>query len=578
MEISPVFEATTYAVPSPSGLYIASLTPQHLDVQYASSFETAFTFPSPASGSSTTRPTGTEPSTPSIQWSLSSSLILLTTSQNIHVFSLADPDRKVKIANGSGGLGRIAAVDVVGDDDHVLLVWEFGRVGLWDLHQGRLNEIGEVKMTGSSRSSLWAVRRTSGKPNILALISRSNAQDILSLHLLNEPTPFKSVLLPGADAQSLSWSPCGNWLCVLDSPLTSPTTFVYTPDGFLFRSHPAASVPSSDSNIPSLGPKSMHWTPGSSYLLLASSESSTVTVLSTRTFSHATILDLGTNLPEFCYQERVSAGSNRSFALLAANSIPALDTTKAVLDVRASAAESLLAIRYDGGDGGVLVWDLLSHTSAVSGRDGEMEEEQRIAPVMVLLHSAVRKMAWHPTRISLLLLITDDGGVYTFDAGVDAAPVRIESPVAGSGLDARWIARPASELAASSSADEELKICITSRKKGWAIVFPEGRDQRGLTAVATADQQTQDAVDSWTRDQPRVESQSQTHIEASASPTEEGDVSQDSLYEILSGRTPLPELKHVDHASRDAEMDETDQGLDDTFREKRMGKESEFEY
>lgn len=74
-----------------------------------------------------------------------------------------DPEWKIKISNGSGGLGRVVSVDVVGDDEHVLVVWEFGRVGLWDLQNGRLNEIGEVKMTGSSRSSLWGMRRTAEK-------------------------------------------------------------------------------------------------------------------------------------------------------------------------------------------------------------------------------------------------------------------------------------------------------------------------------------------------------------------------------------------------------------------------------
>lgn len=53
---------------------------------------------------------------------------------------------------------------------------------------------------------------------------------------------------------------------------------------------------------------------------------------------------------------------------------------------------------------------------------------------------------------------------------------------------------------------------------------------------------------------------------------EEGDVSEDSLYDILTGRTPLPELK-VRQVEMEVDKEETEK-LEDTFQEK-IGKVDE---
>lgn len=373
-------------------------------------------------------------------------------------------------------------------------------------------------------------------------------------------SPFKSLILPTTDAQSLAWSPCGNWLAILDSPLTDPTIHIYTPDGFLFRSCSTSADSDSDSDRLALGPKSLHWTPNSTHLLLAASDSANITVLPSRTFSHVTTLNLDVNLPEYSYQERISASGQRSYSLLAANAIPTLDTSKPALDMRTNATGTLLSVRHDGTEG-VLIWDIASHVSST-----EDASVQPTPPILLLLHSPVRKMLWHPqtSRTSLLLLVAEDGGVYVFDAAIDAPPLRIESPIVGAGVEARWI----SPTSASSSGvyGGELKILITSRRKGWTVVFPEGRNTEQFQADENTETRTRRAEESWTQG-PR-----QTEMAA-----EEGDTSQDSLYDILSGRTPLPELKHVD-AMNDANVDDETQGLDDTFREKRVGLESEFEY
>ena len=59
--------------------------------------------------------------------------------------------------NGSAGLGRIAQTEVVGE--WVVVVWEFGRVGVFEVGTGRVTEVGECKTGIWGLRSAWGVRR-----------------------------------------------------------------------------------------------------------------------------------------------------------------------------------------------------------------------------------------------------------------------------------------------------------------------------------------------------------------------------------------------------------------------------------
>lgn len=46
----------------------------------------------------------------------------------------------------------------------MIVVWEFGRVAVWDVQSGRAaEELGEVKLASGRLSSGWGVRRVEGK-------------------------------------------------------------------------------------------------------------------------------------------------------------------------------------------------------------------------------------------------------------------------------------------------------------------------------------------------------------------------------------------------------------------------------
>ena len=126
-------------------------------------------------------------------------------------------------------------------------------------------------------------------------------------------------------------------------------------------------------------------------------------------------------------------------------------------------------------------------------------------------------------------MLSDDGSLYLWDVGSGDAPVYLQHAFSGRNdvgrVDARWVA--ASTAQPDGVEERKLAMVVTSRKSGWQVLWPEGRE----------------VVESL-----------------------EGDVSQDSLYDILTGRTPLPGDK-----MRDAEEDSTRAsatGLDDTFRDK----------
>jgi len=171
----------------------------------------------------------------------------------------------------------------------------------------------------------------------------------------------------------------------------------------------------------------------------------------------------------------------------------------------------------------------------------------------------------------LLLILADDGALYIWDVASGSAPVHISHAFPGretgalSRIDARWIARQNSsgvhadrtrDTREDVDEDEGLAVLVSSKKAGWQVVWPKGRPDRGDNAQAG-----------------RGAELTSTNHESE----HEGDVSQDSLYDILTGRTPLPALKgsrvEDDGVGRgdgeDGGMADTG-GLDDTFREKRV--------
>ncbi|KAG9602828.1 hypothetical protein KCU86_g8694, partial [Aureobasidium melanogenum] len=559
--------ATTHALPSPDGHYIAGLTPDHLYVYYTATLTIASSFLLDNSNTPTTRST----ETPTLHWTPCSLSIILQTSSYVSLYSLANTATRVKIANGSASLGRIASVDIFGEN--VFVVWEFGRIGIFEVARGRVTEVGELKTGIGSLKSAWGIRRVKGRAEVLAMMCRNSATDVLSLILAPSTTPFTTINIPTIDAQSLAWTPSGKWLSILDTPLSAPNSAVhiYTADGNFYRSYPpASSVPVEETYA--LGPLRQVW--GSNHLALANADGS-ITLLSTTTFSPVYTFEPWTITEDnisAVYREQVSGKGERNWTYLGNGD----DTTSQLLasyspaiEMKFDAAGKFIAFRYEAFPETVVVWKIPSSkpifASATQDTEPEIEnnEDQNTSILVFHHHTTVKKLQWHPTISGLLLSHTEDNQVYlSSTTGETNAPLHLSHPFSAPAAASSTSSTPPTDLVnvhwvASST------ILITTKKRGWVIAYPFGAPSAPSSPV-----------------QPK----SSAELRKTGDEETQEEVSEDSLYDILSGRTPLPALRiSDDYLPEDSEVEGDAEGgldgLNDTFRGKgTAGTIGSFEY
>ncbi|KAI5197355.1 hypothetical protein E4T39_07352 [Aureobasidium subglaciale] len=436
---------------------------------------------------------------------------------------------RVKIANGSASLGRIASVDVFGED--IVVVWEFGRVGIFEVGRGRVTEIGELKTGIGSLKAAWGIRRIKGKA--------------------------EAINLPTTDTQSLAWSPSGRWLSILDTPLSAPNSaiHVYTADGNYYRSYPPiTSTPAEESFT--LGPLRQSW--GPSHLALANADGS-VTILSTTTFSPVHTLDPCTMVEEdisAVYREQVSGKGDRNWAYLGNGD----DTTSQLLssfspaiEMKFDATGKYLACRLEIFPETVLVWTIPSSKpifasqtqNTTISQDEAEKHDGRGSLIIFHHHTAIKKLQWHPTISGLLLTHTEDNQVYlSSTVGETNAPLHITHPFASSASSSSTSSTTANEVVNIHWATSST-ILITTKKRGWILAYPFGAPSPPSSPT-----------------KPQF-SAGMVGVE------EQEEIEEDSLYDILSGRTPLPALRISDDLPVDSEDEgEKEQGLEDTFRGK----------
>ncbi|EME85834.1 uncharacterized protein MYCFIDRAFT_97710, partial [Pseudocercospora fijiensis CIRAD86] len=293
-------------------------------------------------------------------------------------------------------LGKIASADFVGND-RLLVIWEFGKARLWHLKTGRACDLPDIKTT--CEGPVWQNRPGYKRPALLALLCRNGAEDQLVLQFPTLDQMPLGIKLATTDAQSISWSPDGRWLAILDTPSVSPNLHIYTPDGHLFRSW------LSKKNVDAeLGAKNIEWSPDGRVLALACHDGR-VELLNARTFSqlatiehHTTIAQSSLPLSEQApvWQERVSSANERSYTFAPQPVCPPLSRSKPTSEpVELGVAE--LCFSCDG--------------NYLATRDCRMLNTVWIwntatlaAHSVLLQHSNIRKLTWHPTRAETLLV------------------------------------------------------------------------------------------------------------------------------------------------------------------------------
>jgi WD40 repeat protein len=359
---------------------------------------------------------------------------------------------------------------------------------------------------------------------------------VLTLHAPSTYFVVKTVTLPSVDAQGVKWSPDGRWLVVWDTASVGYKAYLYTADGHLYR------VYSGDSEDTfGLGIRSVEWSPRGDYLAIGGHDRR-VTLLSVRTvgFSFLSVtIDSLANDPQFSpvmvldhtsmiqlthgslvWQEQVTGQSQRTYTTLqqpvappTASDSPSNHASKVGLSAIAfNANGTIVATRDDSAPTTVWLWDLTKLT----------------ATAVLIQHSPVRQLSWHPTNSSLLLIqcAHDEPTLYFYDT-LNAVPFPLDIALqkASGKLEARWLHTPADKKSALVFGDMQ----------NFVLAWPDGRDQ-----ILRFEQSEHEA----------------------------GEEEDDSLFDILTGKTPVRELDRTEMLVSDVLEEETEV-MDDTFMGRR---------
>ncbi|EFR04197.1 WD40 domain-containing protein [Nannizzia gypsea CBS 118893] len=119
-----------------------------------------------------------------------------------------------------------------------------------------------IKCPKFAGHSTYAFRPRSGH---LAVLTKGNTGDVLSLHEVGSYEVITVVNLPTTDARGLKWSPDGNWIAVWDTASQGTMVVIYTADGQRFRSYEGSSTGEDDHDF---GVRTVEWSPDSQLLAI----------------------------------------------------------------------------------------------------------------------------------------------------------------------------------------------------------------------------------------------------------------------------------------------------------------------
>jgi len=468
-----------------------------------------------------------------LKWSNDSSNVAVCSAKQVEIYDLEDGGLRVRLENGSGGLGRFTSVHFV-SDDQLLTVWEFGRAKLWNLADGRSVEIGDIKTTCDEPG--WQMRPVGDSSSLptLAALCRSGAEDVLILHFPDVGKVLPPVKPPTVDAQSIQWSPDGRWLTIRDTPTANTSLHFYTPDGHLFRSFPRCVSPENTD----LGIESVTWSADCRQLALSRYDSEVI-LLNVRTFAplatieHTTTINqsLPTEQQAPVWQEVLSATGERSYSIQHQPVAPPVSRSKQIIEpselgvaeVCFSCDGSYLATRDERMLSTVWIWNMATLS----------------AHAVIIQHNNVKNMHWHSSHPETLMLDCGENVAYLYDVTAATAPIAVAVKMQGTAAFS-WL----------SSLPEVKSAILCANKSSFRVLYPEGRDSAALEIAMSP---------------PAAAERDESY---------EDGASEDSILDLLSGRKPLPprteqsytELIEMETGAADQDASAR---LDDTFREKR---------
>ncbi|KAJ4410161.1 hypothetical protein N0V91_002170 [Didymella pomorum] len=571
LETSALYKSTSTAVPSPSATHSACLSNGRLQIRCLTTFDIQRSISLPPSFDSKIArlawslpvvPPTPSPSTSSRRAPRPiSNRILVHDDNSTRVYDLRDVKWGAVIHNGSGGLGRNVNVEFGADEGEVVAWSDFqASFKVWCLRTGSVKEVRDPKFAGREGRG-WGYRPSStgstgieggaGRGGVMAMLCRTSGMDVLVLLASRTYALINRVDLPTVDAAGLKWSRDGRWIAIWDAPSTGYNLYIYTADGHLYRKITRES--SNDVrewSVEGLGIKSVEWVPGTEWLAVGGWDRR-VRILSTRTFAPVVFLDHTTTIDvpgAPVYSEQVDGQGNRSYTITPQPVTP----PKAPLEKNETSLMkqgiSLLAFNSDGTlcatrddstPSTVWIWDLRS-----------------LRPRMILIQYApVKTLQWHHDDPALLLIQTthDSPTLYLYQASNLSASTSASTSASApppSILDlSSHITKPASALSTRWAtswlhipADKKPAFTL-AHQTGYTYTWPFGKDV--ILRFDTPDG---------------------------------SEASDDSLYDILTGRTPVPRLPDSDGPDMDdsllaeQQLVTEDEGyrmsFEDTFRGK----------
>lgn len=487
-----------------------------------------------------------------------SNRVLIYDDNTTRVYDLRDDKWHAVINNGSGGMGRNIHVEFGANEEEVIAWSDFGACAkVWCLRSGRAIEIRDPKFPGREGKG-WGYRLWGGeygRAGPMAMLCRTSGTDVLMLLASRTYALIKRVELPTVDAVGLKWSRDGRWIAVWDAPSTGYNLYIYTADGHLYRTITReASNDAREWGVEGLGIKSVEWVPGTEWLAVGGWDRR-VRILSTRTFAPVVFLDhtASIDVPGApVYSEQVDGQGNRTYittpqpvtppkAPLEKNETSLMKQGISLLAFNSDG--TLCATRDDSTPSTVWIWDLRS-----------------LRPRMILIQYApVKTLQWHHDDPALLLIQTthDSPTLYLYQASnlsaSTSASISAFAPPPAILDFSSHITKPASALSTRWTTSW---LCTPGDKKpaltlahqaGYIFSWPFGKDV--ILRFGTPDG---------------------------------SDASDDSLYDILTGRTPVPRLSDSDGPDMDdsllaeQQLVTEDEGyrmsFEDTFRGK-LGEE-----
>ena len=336
----------------------------------------------------------------------STSRILLADDDTVRIFDLNDTDWSARIDKAAAHLGRIADVTFGHTSDEVLVFSDFGiKVTIWSIVTRRGVEIRDPKYA----NQCYSFRPRTGH---LAVLTRPVAQDILMLLNPGDHSLAHSVELPTVDAQEVSWSPNGQWIVIRDVASAGRKLYFYTADGHLFKTY----TRDEEGSDVGLGIKCIQWSRTDGKLAIGDYNDE-VTILSETkvkgpvyaqgqgaltnlqfsplmNLKHSSTIEIPIDP---IWQEQLDAEGKRSYVVAPqpASASTSASTAKSyqtpaygISQVIFNNNGSLLATKSDSIPTTVWIWSMSTG-----------------APVAVLIHhSPVKHLAWHPTEPELLLI------------------------------------------------------------------------------------------------------------------------------------------------------------------------------